>query len=226
MSNNKLKIYPVIEMSPWRVDGGDDLNLREGQDYSDFALEVFRNHGITNISRLDEHAYSSIKISDINDSDLKILIEKELDDADIPENGTEIVGAFSGGLVVIIDDIHVIHHQCCGSISDYINWAEFLEKLPSEWSEIWIGHPWVYGRIRNGRIELSDYIEHTDSLDEENLVIKTDVDLNAFSEEYANAIFELRMFKERILTILTTEMSEIAIEVTELLIENEFHGSI
>jgi hypothetical protein len=221
MNQNTLQIYPVLEMSPWRVDGGEDLNLKEGQSYTDFAIEVFKKHGINNIDRLDEHGYSSIKISDINDADLKILIEKELQDAEMAENGTEAIGRFCGG-IVIINDKEVIHHQCCGSISDYKNWITFLEDAPTEWTQIWIGHPWIYGRISNNIIELSDYIEHTGALNPDKLVIKTRIDLSTFKTALAAAVLRIAEIKARILAILLVEMPETAVEVANLLIDNEY----
>jgi hypothetical protein len=220
MNENTLQIYPVLEMSPWRVDGGEDLNLKEGQDYTEFAIEVFKKHGINNIERLDEYGYSSIKMSDINDADLKILVEKELQDAEMVENGIEGISRFCGG-IVIINDKEVIHHQCCGGISDYKNWVEFLEESPSEWTEIWIGHPWIYGRISNNIIELSDYIEHTGALKPENLRIKTKIDVSTFKTALDIAVLQIAEIKARILAILLVEMPEIAVEVANLLIENE-----
>jgi hypothetical protein len=220
MNENTLQIYPVLEMSPWRVDGGEDLNLKEGQDYTEFAIEVFKKHGINNIERLDEYGYSSIKMSDINDADLKILVEKELQDAEMVENGIEGISRFCGG-IVIINDKEVIHHQCCGAISDYKNWVEFLEESPSEWTEIWIGHPWIYGRISNNIIELSDYIEHTGALKPENLRIKTKIDVSTFKTALDIAVLQIAEIKARILAILLVEMPEIAVEVANLLIENE-----
>lgn len=220
MNEHTLQIYPVLEMSPWRVDGGEDLNLKEGQSYTEFAIEVFKKHGINNIERLDEHGYSSIKMSDINDADLKILVEKELQDAEMAENGTEAIGRFCGG-IVIINDKEVIHHQCCGSISDYKNWVEFLEESPTEWAQIWIGHPWIYGRISNNIIELSDYIEHTGALKPENLRIKTKIDVSIFKTALAAAVARIAEIKARILAILLVEMPEIAVEVANLLIDNE-----
>lgn len=220
MNENTLQIYPVLEMSPWRVDGGEDLNLKEGQTYTEFAIEVFKKHGINNIERLDEYGYSSIKMSDINDADLKILVEKELQDAEMAENGTEAIGRFCGG-IVIINDKEVIHHQCCGSISDYKNWVEFLDNMPSEWTQIWIGHPWIYGRISNNIIELSDYIEHTGALKPENLRIKTKIDVSIFKQTLAAAVARIAEIKARILAILLVEMPETALEVANLLIDNE-----
>ncbi len=207
-------------MSPWRVDGNSDIDLKPRQEYTDFVIEIFKKHGIKNVEELDPYGYSSINISNIDDADLKILVEKELEDAEISENETELVGAFSGGLVIIFETGHVINHQCCGSISDFRNWKAFLDKSPKNWETIWIGHPWIYGRINGGLLELSDYIEHTGKLEVE-LPVKVQVDVNEFINVFELAVLELMTFKKRILKILKIEMSDIAEEVTELLIENE-----
>lgn len=208
-------------MSPWRVNGEGDLDLREGQEYSEFVIEVFKKHGINNIDNLDPYAYSSIKISDIDNSDLKILIEKELSDAEITVNGTEIVGPFSGGLVMISSEGMVINHQCCGSISDFKNWKAVVEKSSEIWEQIWIGHPWIYMRTRNGILEFSDYIEHTGSL-EVDLPVKIQVNLDEFTLALNQAIEEIMYFKKRIHEILNIELKDISTELTEILIEKEY----
>jgi hypothetical protein len=222
-TENKIHIYPVIEISPWQVDSNDSLSIKEGQGYTDFALEVFRNNGIKNITRLDAFAYSSIIISDIDDADLKVIIEKELDDAEISEIGTETVGPFCGGLVLNLGHQNIIHHQCCGSISDYKNWNSFIDESPSNWTEIWIGHPWIYARVKDDRIEFSDYTELTGPLDESTVKVKTSVDINEFRNQLKSANVELMKFKTHILKVLTAEMKGVAAEVTEILVENEYN---
>ncbi|MEH0155417.1 hypothetical protein V6R21_14820 [Limibacter armeniacum] len=218
-NNNKVRIYPVIEMSPWQIDGGEDIEIREGQDFSEFAIEIFKKNGIENIEQLDPYGYCSIKVSDISDNDLKIFIDKEVSDAEIPENGIEAVGPFSGGLVIVVND-QVVHHQCCGDISDYKNWKTFLEESPEDWSQIWIGHPWLYGRVRKNNVELSDYIEHTGRL-EKDLPVHLHVDKAEFELQFNLAIEELLAFKKRIYMVLKSEMKGVAKEVSELLIEGD-----
>jgi hypothetical protein len=221
MTKKKTQIYPVIEMSHWRVDGSDNLDLKPDQDYSDFAIEIFKKNGIEHIEELDSHAYSSIKISDINDDDLKILIEKELEDAEISANGTEIVGPFEGGMVIISENGAVINHKCCGSIADYQNWIEILEEKPKSWKQIWIGHPWIYARINDNVLQLSNYTEHTGALETE-LSVLMEIDLEEFSQAFERAVNELKDFKQRVRAILTIEMSDLAEELSEILIENKY----
>lgn len=55
----------------------------------------------------------------------------------------------------------VIEHQCCGDFDDYLNWTDILEEQAMEWTEIWIGHPWIYYRIDGSFIYISDYCEDT-----------------------------------------------------------------
>lgn len=220
MTKNKIQIYPVIEMSPWRVDGGDNLEMKEGQDYNNFTIEVFKTHGIKNIHALDPYGFSSIKISDINKEDLKILIEKELEDAKISENRTEMIGSFSGGLVIIDHAGNVINHQCCACISDYKNWKEILEYPSKDWKQVWIGHPWIYVRINGDKIEFSDYMENSGNL-ENDLPVKMQMNVSEFTKALDKAIDELMIFKQNIMSILRIEMPKIAEEVTELLVEKE-----
>lgn len=95
-----------------------------------------------------------------------------------------------------------------------------MTKSPEKWEQIWIGHPWIYGRVSNNRLELSDYIEHTGPLEVE-IPVKIQVNLNEFIQALEKAIAELMKFKKRIFDTLKMEMPEISEEVTELLVENE-----
>jgi len=216
--NKILDIYPVIEMSPWRVD--ENADLKDNEVYEKFALNIFSNAGIKSIKRLDKHAYSSIILSDINNEDLSILIQKELNDADIPENGLEIVDDFEGGLVIKFENGEVINHSCCGSVSDYKNWLELVENKPKEWTEIWIGHPWVYAKVEENKILITDYLDETKASPKEN-DFKFEVDFIEFKEKLSTAINNLKDLKKRIRTILLNQENEFANELSELLIENE-----
>lgn len=205
-------------MSPWRVD--ENADLKDNENYEQFALNIFNRAGITSVNRLDKHAYSSIILSDINNEDLSILIQKELADAEIPENGLENVGDFEGGLVFKFENGEIINHSCCGSISDYKNWLELIEKKPKEWMEIWIGHPWVYAKVINDKIFITDYLDETNSLPKTN-DFKFEVDFYEFENKLLSAIVELKNFKKRIRIVLTNENQKFANELSELLIENE-----
>ena len=205
-------------MSPWRVD--ESADLKDNEDYEKFALNIFNNAGIKSINRLDKYAYSSIILSDINNEDLSILIQKELADSEISENGLEIVGDFEGGLVIKFKNGNVINHSCCGSVSDYKNWLELVESKPEEWTEIWIGHPWVYGKVKENKVLITDYLDETNALPKEN-DFKFEVDFSEFKEKLLIAIADFQDLKERIRTILLKEKHKYANELPELLIENE-----
>lgn len=53
----------------------------------------------------------------------------------------------------------IIEHQCCSEFDDYMIWEFILDKQATDWTEIWIGHPWIYYRVDGPWIYLSDYCE-------------------------------------------------------------------
>jgi hypothetical protein len=216
--NKITEIYPVIEMSPWRVN--ENANLKTGEDYEKFALGVFNDAGIKNINRLDKYAYSSIIVSDINDEDLSVLIKKGLQDAEISKYQLENVCDFEGGLVIRFENGEVINHSCCGSLSNYKNWLELIKDKPKYWKEIWIGHPWIYGKVRENKILLSNLLDETNPKPKENDA-KFEIDFLDFKNKLLDAINDLALLKKRIRTILLNERNQFANELPELLIENE-----
>ena len=174
------------------------------------------------IMRLHPDVYSGITVSDLDDADLSILIQLELADAEITENGLEHVGDFVGGLVIEIDDNTSILPTCCGSMSDYKNWVELLVQRPDEWTEIWIGHPWVFGRVKGELIQLTDYRDETMPPPDETLV-KYEFDSVEFKVRMGEGVAAIQALKKRVFTILQKEQNPDAVALSELLIENEIH---
>jgi hypothetical protein len=40
-------------------------------------------------------------------------------------------------------------------------WEDLLKNESTRWTELWIGHPWVYYRRNNECVEFSEYTEST-----------------------------------------------------------------
>lgn len=222
-----FKIYGVIEISPWRFPKGpeimDKLSTEELSDdelFETAVLEVYQTHGINNIERLNSYHQRSTKISKITPSDLSGFVEAELFDAEISNNGTDLVDAFEGGLFIEFDG-NAITHSCCGKISNYKNWEKFLTTKPTDWSEVWIGHPWVYGKINNGRLSLSDYFDETMQIPKDDSFIKYEFDLADFESKFNNAVLEIHDFKDSIKKYLESIKSPYAEIISNLLLENE-----
>lgn len=75
-----------------------------------------------------------------------------------PEEYEEKLPPLDGGLR-IEEAGEVIEHQCCSELDDYLIWAEILKVRAAHWTEIWIGHPWIYYRIEGSSIYFTDYCE-------------------------------------------------------------------
>ena len=227
----KYTIYPVVEMSPWRAEGGQEImdkltipEMRDSSKYEKATLKVFKINGMQNVQSLDKYAASAIKIGELEDHDLGVLVKMELYDGEIEKEGIDNLSAFEGGLVLEMSDQKAITNQCCGRISDYQNWLKFIDKAPKDWEEIWIGHPWVYGRIRAGIIQLSAYLDETKPppKDEESAV-KFQFELADFKAKLEKIVSEIQQIKIRIKNILEVENNRYAEEIPEILIENKIY---
>lgn len=224
------KIYPVVEMSPSRTELGGPIMaaayennlLVTATDRQELALEIFRKEGMKKLLTLDEYAYDGIKIADLDDHDLSVLVKMEVYDADMHLHGNENVSAFEGGLVIAMVDGQVITHQCCGAISDYQNWTKFLTTQPTNWEEVWIGHPWIYGRVRDGMIHLSEYLDETQAPPKDDAsAIKFQFELATFKIKMEAVVAFMQQLKSRIKAILIAEGSIYYNEIPEQLIDNK-----
>ncbi|MCF6406821.1 hypothetical protein L3C95_28240 [Chitinophaga filiformis] len=73
----------------------------------------------------------------------------------------EQVGIISGGIVLEENHRIYIEPTCCGDIGNIVEWEDIHTKLPGEWNQLWIGHPWIYYRTDQQVIEFSGYSEST-----------------------------------------------------------------
>jgi len=181
---NKLyKIEPVLELNPWIHES--DLEIINGENYNQFKSRLLKKHTISHNGFLS----NSLKISDLRDNDLKGVIKIEL--IDYLEDGLDVseIFSFDGGLVLQIDKKTFFSHSVSsGKISHYKNWLKFLKSNPKNWEEIWIGRPWIYGRIRNGIIQLTDYRDETiPKPNDDDSEILYQFELDNFNEEINKA---------------------------------------
>lgn len=221
--NKKVKlkkivdIYSVIEMSPWRVqpDIEYDITSEDREDFETFVLRVYKNAGMKSINKIDSTPCYSIKLSDINDEDLIIIIEKELEDADIGINGLEFVGAFSGGIVFQFENEEKIYHHS-GSISDYKNWLKLATDKSEEWEEVWYGYPAFYARVKNNVVQIAEVIPNAKPKNDD---IIAEFEHSEFNIRIEKITKDIKEFKKRIHKILLGSNNKYANEIPELLIE-------
>ncbi len=214
---NKLnKIEPVIELNPWIHEK--DIEIINGENYSQFKNRLLKSHGICEKNSLK----NSIKITELSATDLEGIIKIEL--IDYIEEGldSDKVFSFDGGLVLDIDKNLMFSHSVgTGKISHFYKWSNFLKDSPENWEEIWIGRPWLHGRIRSGFIQITDYHDETIEIPKnDNSQILYQFELVSFKQELDKAKSLIDNFRVKIEECLKNEENILWRELSTALIEN------
>ncbi|MXS70082.1 hypothetical protein [Chryseobacterium binzhouense] len=99
-----------------------------------------------------------VDIEHIDDKNLKIILKVIFEDVEI--EGTDFLASFNGGLILMENNEILIEPTCCCDLENLKNWEYVFENDSSEWSQLWIGHPWIFYKKENGKIQFSDYTEN------------------------------------------------------------------
>lgn len=79
------------------------------------------------------------------------------DEAERPA-GLDEVEPLSGGFVLCDPERELVTAGCCATLGD--DWRGTVEAATSEWSVLWIGHPWASVRREGARLWLRLEAEH------------------------------------------------------------------
>lgn len=213
--NNLIKIFPALELNPWRPDMGVEIS---NENYNQFKNRILKKHGLSKNPFLE----NSLMISDLDGDDLKGVIKIELFDYIEDGLNSNDIYSFDGGFVMQIDKNKLFSHSVgTGKLSHYKNWFRFLKSNPTNWEEIWIGRPWIYGRIKEGKIQLTNYHDETIPLPKnDDSEILYQFDLDKFNHEINKAKLIINGFRRRIEESLKKENNKDWYEISESLIEN------
>jgi len=140
----------------------------------------------------NERGEVELLLTRLSDRLLELFILGHISGVD-PEHYEEKITPLDGGLR-IEEAGEVIEHQCCSEFDDYKCWEFILERQDSSWSEIWIGHPWIYYRIDGPLIYLSDYCELTPI----SMVFRFAFDKETFFAMLRARLYEAQIFKRRL----------------------------
>jgi hypothetical protein len=215
-----VDFYSVIELSPWRVEPNIEYEYNEQEDFERFALKVYRDAGIKSIDKIAFTPCYSINISNINDADLSIIIEKELADAEIKKIGLEIVGPFTGGIVFLCDNGEKIYHHS-GYISDFKDWLVKTNRKPENWEVVWYGYPSYYARVEKDIVQIAEVIPNAFPKSED---VIAEYDYLKFKTKLNEHVKNLMTFKDRIRTILREANSKYADEIPALLVDQNYNN--
>ena len=97
-------------------------------------------------------------ITKFSDQDIDKLIEENIRGKNVEELEDELHNLL-GGIVIMREDKILIAPNCCGDLSNIYSWEEIKSSTSSEWTKIWIGHPWIFYRKLDGQIEISNYYD-------------------------------------------------------------------
>lgn len=137
-------------------------------------------------------------ISKLTDDLIIATIESHIEEIE-PKDYNDQISPLDGGLRIEKDNL-IIEHQCCSELNDYLNWKKIISEKSKKWKEVWIGHPSVFYRYKENKIELSEFYDNTPK-DED---IKTKMRFNEtdFKNEFERANSELEVFKQKVYRIV------------------------
>ncbi len=201
---DKFQIYPVIELNvsdfsdkkyPYPKESSKELPY----EWNAYWLKGLNDGGIKHIESI-EPGSRLVRISKVSTSNLEKIINTNLKDN--PEYDPEDIHPLEGGIVIATENKPIITPQCCSGIRDYKEWLDLLKSEEEGWVEVWVGHPWIFGRKKDQNIELTDFLEkNAEQLIQKD--VKYSFDIALFQKKLERAVREIHSFKNQIDTILT-----------------------
>lgn len=157
-----IQLFNVIEINPFKY-SQEDYEIPELSDSSSSEERNDRwQKAIStldlNLKLIEEDSYF-VDIETIDDKNLKIILKIVFDDRDIDIEEENYLMLFDGGILLKKDNELLLEPQCCADLEDIKNWEYIFENSSSDWSQLWIGHPWIFYKKENGKIQFSDYTE-------------------------------------------------------------------
>jgi hypothetical protein len=156
-----IQLFNVIEIDPFRY-SKEKYEIPELSDLSNSEdLHERWPKAIATLNlNLDSIKIGSyfVDIENVDDENLKIILKVVFEDSEI--EGTDFLASFNGGLILMENNEILIEPTCCSDLENLRDWQYIFENNSSGWSQLWIGHPWVFYKKENGKIQFSDYTEH------------------------------------------------------------------
>lgn len=216
--NTELIISAVIELAPsdfakQEYHSPNGSRFEYPKEWNEYWQKSLADAELINVQEIID-GLGMIDITTIELTELMIILKNHLQDVDT--NNVDEIHPLEGGIVIQQEEKSIVP-QCCVSLSDYKAWEAFLEEKPQEWSEIWIGHPWIYARIVQGQIEISEYCEYNPPTGHP----VWRVNLKKFEEVFEKVIFKIKQFKQVVAEVLHQIGVVNSHLVAQILIENE-----
>ena len=222
-SEIRMKLLNTIEIEPWdytenEYESPSVSKVENPKAWSDFWYKCISDSNLQNLQPIELGSYL-VDINKIGESELKTIIKKELKNVDLSDF-QEYVGQIIGGIVVLENEKIILEPTCCGDISNIQNWEQVGNAELNKWTQLWIGHPWIFYKRTDNYIAISDYTDY-------NLEDFTDIsEKNKFSEQ--ELLSEIKIsrksqieFENRISKILNQMEINNANEIAKLMTGNK-----
>ncbi len=158
-----IQLLPVIQLYP------PDMNypmprLDTAEEHYAFWKDVMTSNGLQDIEPIQKGLHY-VSFDAITDADLKRLMELHLKDFEpftksgVAEGEVKdyLPHSLEGGVILMADGVAEIPPQCCVSLQDYKEWIAIKETTDFEF--IWLGHPWIYYKMKGEQIYFTRLIE-------------------------------------------------------------------
>ncbi len=212
-----MEILIVIEIQPFDYSKNNYTTpkgsiIAKPNEWSDYWFKSVSDSKL-NIKPIELGSWL-VDIQSLNINNLKIIIEKHFEEIDLVNFEDELL-AFSGGIVIRENNKILIEPQCCADLSDIYKWKNLKDN--NIYNQLWIGHPYIYYKIKNDTILFSEYTEQ-DDIDIENIVEKFKINKQEFLSETPKIEIIINEFKKKILQILNEMKMSNAEKISEILI--------
>lgn len=155
-----IQLFNVIEINPFRY-SKEEYEIPELSDSpsAEALHERWQNAIATlnlDLNPIKKGSYF-VDIETVDDENLKIILKVVFNDIETEDE--DYLMLFNGGLILKKDDEILLEPTCCVDLADLKEWEYIFENNSSGWSQLWIGHPYVFYRKNKGKIEFSEYME-------------------------------------------------------------------
>jgi hypothetical protein len=197
-----IQLFNVIEINPFRY-STKEYELPELSDSpSSEALHQRWQKAITtlnlNLTPIKKGSYF-VDIETVDNENLKIILKVVFNDIETEDE--DYLMLFNGGLILKKDDEILLEPTCCVDLADLKEWEYIFENDSLEWSQLWIGHPYVFYRKNESKIEFSEYTELMLS-ELENIQYVFDIDESELKTEVNKMKTQQINFNNRVIELL------------------------
>ncbi|CAL2106377.1 conserved hypothetical protein [Tenacibaculum sp. 190524A02b] len=157
-----MELLNTIEIEPWdytenEYEFPNISRDKSPEKWSEFWYKCISDSKLQDFKPVELGSYL-VDIESVKDSELKIILKNKLNEVDL-SNYQEYVGQIVGGIVIKNKGKVIIEPTCCGDLSNIQNWEEIEKTELNKWTQLWVGHPWLFYKRNNDTVSFSEYTD-------------------------------------------------------------------